>query len=71
MQPQGLGQWKIPMTPSGIEPATFRFVEQRIKFCYSIIKVASLITALFFFFLSLFVSIFLSAGYKMEGHYFI
>jgi hypothetical protein len=26
--PQGLRQWKIPVTPLGIEPATFRFVVQ-------------------------------------------
>jgi hypothetical protein len=26
MQPEVLCEWKIPMTPSGIEPATFRFV---------------------------------------------
>jgi len=30
---EGLFQWKVPMTPAGIEPATFRFVTQHLNHC--------------------------------------
>ena len=30
---EGLCQWKIPVIPSGIKPATFRFVAQHLNHC--------------------------------------
>jgi len=39
-----LCQWKIPMTPVGIEPATFWFVAQRLNHCATAVPVYSVLT---------------------------
>ena len=44
---EGLCQWKIP-TPSGIEPATFRFVAQHLNHCATAVPIILCCTLLYY-----------------------
>ena len=41
---EGLRQWKIPVTPFGIEPATFRFVAQHLNHCVTAVPIHNIFT---------------------------
>ena len=43
----GLCQWKIPVTPSGIEAATFRFVAQHLNHCATAVPLFSIYHVVF------------------------
>ena len=44
---EGLCQWKIPTTPSGIEIATFRFVAQHLNHCATAVPISYVYILLF------------------------
>ena len=41
---EGLCQWKIPMPPSGIKPATLRFVAQYLNHCTTAVPITKMVT---------------------------
>ena len=44
---EGLYRWKIPMTATGKEPATFRFVAQHLNHCATAVPLVSLVQNLY------------------------